>query len=77
MVNEELVLSIAGRGPAQLYVLARMPRWPASVAWNRKKKAFMPRIGYRMHSVAIDVWRCHVNGKFGGEQGRLAMNAST
>ena len=54
-----------------------MLRWLASIVWNRKKKAFMLRIGYRMHSVAIDVWRCHVNGKFGGEQGRLAMNAST
>ena len=77
MVEMELVLSIAGSRPAQLYILARMPRWPASVAWNKKKKAFMPRIGYGMHSVAIDVRCCHVNGKFGGEQARLAMNAST
>ena len=62
----ELVLSIAGSRPAQLYILARMPRWPASVAWNKKKKAFMPRIGYRIHSVASEVWCCHVNGKFVG-----------
>ena len=27
-----------------------------------------------MHSVAIGIWCCHVNGKLGGEQ---AMNAST
>jgi hypothetical protein len=59
-VKEELVLSLAGCGPAQLYILARMPRLPASVAWNKKKKEFMPGIGYRMQSVAIDIWCGHV-----------------